>query len=470
MTTPAPGRGTRTIALLVGTAFLMEQLDTAAISVAIPRMAEELGESPARLSLAITVYLLVVAMLIPISGWMADRFGARRVFVAAVGVFGMGSVLCAMADGIAGLAAARVLQGIGGAMMAPVGRLIVLRCYDRSQLVNAIALMTMPVIIGPLIGPALGGVMVQYASWRWIFLLNVPVAIILALTATRVLPDLERRAVKPIDRTGFLLCALALAALMMGAENLSGGYVAPIWSGVLFGVFVAGVLLFTAHARRVQHPVLRPALLANRSFRIGVLTGGLSRLGLHGVIFLAQMQLQLGFGYDPVTAGSIILFSALGSLAIKPVTVRLIRHFGFRAILAGNAAIGAALTCGFAAFDASAPVAVLAVYLAAFGAVRSFQFNATNALTYSELPVRRQSAGISLAGVMQQVSMSGGVSVAAGVVAVAVGGAVIGGAGDPEIAARLSHGFLVLGGCTALAAALFLGLEKSDGAAVVRAK
>jgi EmrB/QacA subfamily drug resistance transporter len=444
------------IPFIVATAFLMEALDSNIITASIPAMAEAFGVTPIRLNLAITSYIVSLAIFIPISGWLADRVGAKRLFVWAIVVFTLGSMLCGMANSFEMLIVARVLQGVGGALMTPSGRLILLRSFSKAELVTAIAYMTTPIVIGPLLGPVLGGFLTTYASWRWIFFINVPIGIIGFIAARRYMPEMPPEPWARFDIPGFLLCAAALVMFQIALENLIHPMVPSAMGLLLFPSSVLLGVLFWLHARRTERPVLDIGLFALRPFRAGVIAGGLSRTGMNAVPFLLQLKLQLGFGFSPLHAGLLVFVTAFGSLALKTVTKRLLRLAGFRRLLCTNAAIGGLLTAGFALFTAGTSTWLMAAYIFVFGFCRSLQFTSINALTYADVPKSRQSGSVALGGCVQQITMGLGISISAVVIA-AHGPAAV-----PGVAA-FDAALLLMGAIPFLSLLGFLTLKTEDG-------
>lgn len=405
-------RGRTAIPFIVGGAILMEQIDSTSVAVAIPSMAAEFGVDPLRLNLVVTSYLFVLAICIPASGWLAERFGPRRMFIGGIVLFMLSSILCSLSSNLATLAAARVLQGIGGALMTPTGRLILLRSFSKSELLTAISFMTMPVLAGPVIGPFLGGLVTDATSWRFIFLINLPLGVIGILCALKYIDPIAPRDMPRFDYGGFVLCALALLLLQLALENVSLGFVSMPIGWVLAVTGMVSGLVFWRWARSTAHPVLDPTLFRIRPYRLGVLAGGLSRIGLQSISFLLLLQLQLEMGYEATTAGGIVAISALGALSLKPFTRAVVKALGFKPALIGNALLGGLLTLGFGLFDASTSPWIMAAYVFVFGLLRSLHFNAINSLTYAELPPQRQSAGLSLGISAQQLTMGLGISVA----------------------------------------------------------
>jgi EmrB/QacA subfamily drug resistance transporter len=419
-------------------------------------MAMAFGVPPVRLNLAITSYVVCLAIFIPMSGWLSDRVGAKRLFTWAIVVFIVGSILCGLSDSFGMLIAARIVQGIGGALMTPSGRLILLRTFSKKELVSAISYMTMPVLIGPLLGPLLGGFLTTYASWRWIFYINIPIGLIGLMAARRFIPDLPPEPRQRFDGMGFVLCASALLLLQIALENLIHPVLPPLSGYLLFPASVVVMFAFWRYARQRAAPVLDIGLLLLRPFRSGVLFGGISRISLNAVPFLLQLKLQLGLGYSPIHAGALVFITAFGSLSLKFFTQRILRATGFRTLLSVNAAVGGLLTAGFAAFGAGSPAWLLCGYIFLVGFARSLQFNAINALTYADVPKERQSGSVALAGCAQQISMGLGVSLSAVLLASHKTASV------PSLA-TFDTAFVVMGALSCLSLLGFLTMKAEDG-------
>ena len=445
------------IPAVVAVAFLMEQLDATIIVTAIPAMANSLDVTPLAMNLAITTYILTLAMFIPVSGWFADRFGARRIFALSLFIFTLGSVLCGLAVNFPMLIATRALQGFGGAMMTPVGRLILIRSFPRSQLVTAMTYMTLPAIIGPLVGPVLGGVLTTYLSWRWIFYVNLPFGIIGMVMALRYVEDTRGKTPVRFDVPGFLMVGTGLVLLQYGMENI-GRPTIPLQA--IVAVLVASLLLlalFARYARNVTAPAVDLTLFRLRSFRVGTLAGGICRVGLNGVPFLLPLMLQIGFGVSPIISGSLTFASALSALVIRPISQRLLRAFGFDRVLTWSAVAGAITVAGFALMTPETPYWLIIAWVFIFGLTRAAQFMTSNTLSYSDMPSAQLSGATSLGGVLQQLSVSFGVSIAA----MLLGLVTLGGA--PLSLGSFHTVFLIMAVIPLLGLPGFLQLKPEDG-------
>jgi EmrB/QacA subfamily drug resistance transporter len=401
------------IPLVVASALFMENMDATVIATSLPAIAADLGEDPVVLKLAFTAYLLSLAVFIPVSGWLADRFGARRVFTTAIAVFTVASVWCGAAGSLAELVAARAFQGAGGAMMVPVARLIILRSVPKHQLVAAMAYLTVPALVGPLIGPPLGGFITTYFDWRWIFWINVPVGILGITLAYLFVPDTRAERSPRLDAVGFMLSGLALVAVMAGLTG-AGGSVFPGWlDAALLGVGGVVALAFWRHQQRVTDPILNLRLLRIATFRTSVLGGAPFRIASGAVPFLLPMMLQVGFGLDPFASGTLTFVAAGGALIMKFTAQPILRRFGFRTVLTFNALIGAGFLLAMATFTAATPAWLIVAVLLVGGFFRSLQFTALNTVAYADIAHPSMSQATSLAGVAQQVWAALGITFAA---------------------------------------------------------
>jgi EmrB/QacA subfamily drug resistance transporter len=401
------------IPMVVAIAFLMEQLDSTIITTAMPDMARSLGTTPVRMNLAVTAYVVTLAVFIPLSGWFADRFGARRTFILALAVFTLASALCGLADTFTILVGTRVLQGIGGAMMTPVGRLILLRSFPRKEFVTAMTYMTLPAIMGPVIGPLLGGFLTTYTSWRWIFYVNLPFGLIGILLASRFVENVPGDTAIKFDFRGFLMFGFSVALLQFGIDNI-GRSALSVRS--IAGTLVAAAILFvgfTFYARRVAAPVVDLSLFRQRSFAVGTLAGGLCRVAMNGIPFLLPLMLQVGFGMSPVASGSLTFLGSAGALLVRVFLARLLRSFGFGKVLIGSAVVGAVVLSGFALLEPATPHWLVGTYICLFGLIRATQFMTSNTLSYADMPAAQLSQATSLGGLVQQLTVSFGVSLSA---------------------------------------------------------
>ena len=413
------------IPLVIGCAFFMEGLDSTMIAVAIPDMAESLGEHPLRLNLVITTYLLSLAVFIPLSGWIADRLGARVVFCAAIAIFATGSALCGLSTSLPMMLLMRVVQGFGGAMMTPVGRLILLRSFPRSGLVSAMNWMTIPAMIGPTVGPIVGGFLTTYFSWRAIFYLNVPIGIAGFVLTLYLIDNYRAPAPTRFDLRGFVLAGIGLAFLEFAIENL-GRPIIPAGLGLLFFPAALGILLvYIRHARRHEDPILDLRLLRIRTFRIGTVTGSLCRMGLDATPFLLPLFFQVGFGLSPLRSGLLTFSSSLGAMLVRTVSGAFLRTFGFRRLLAGNALLAAAVTAACGLLRPDTAVWVIVALLLLSGCVRSIQYLALNTVSYADVPPQLLSKSTSVGGVAQQLARGFGIAVGAALLAVIAGSAQV---------------------------------------------
>ncbi len=441
-------RRTRLVALIVACALFMSNIDSTVIATALPTMARDFDADPVRMNVALTSYLLSLAICIPASGWMADRFGPRTVFRAAIVVFTLGSVLCGRADSLPFLVGARILQGAGGAMMVPVGRLVLLRTAKKSELVAAMAWLSAPALIGPIIGPPLGGFIVTYLSWRWVFDINVPIGLMGVVLVTLYVPNIQEAARAKLDGRGLLLSGIAMAGLLVGLETVGRGMV-PTWvSGVLLAVGLFAALSYWWHATRHPAPLLDFTLFRIPTFMVSVLAGTLFRVGVGAVPFLLPLMLQLGFGKSAAESGLVTFASSAGAIVMKPAAMIALRRFGFRDTLLVNTVISALLLAICSAFRPTWPAAWIYLALLAGGFFRSLQFTAYNAIAYADIPRERMSAATSLYSTIQQVSLTTGVSVGAGVLELSM---AVGGHANPLLP-DFSAGFVVIGLISALAA------------------
>lgn len=449
------------VPLIVACALFMENLDSTVLSTSLPAIAASLDENPLTLSVAITAYLFSLAVFIPISGWVADRFGARKVFRAAIVVFTLGSIACGLSTSLVELVAARLLQGMGGAMMVPVGRLLLLRSVPKSDLVRAMAWFTVPALIGPLLGPPVGGFITTYLHWRWIFWINVPIGILGVVLVTAFIPHVREERPPPLDLRGFLLTAGALIGLIFGFEALGRGPLPVPAALVLMAAGTACAALYLRHARRTAHPVLDLGLLAVPTFRASIIGGFLFRVGIGAMPFLLPLLLQTAFGLSAFRSGLLTFAAALGALAMKITAGPILRRLGFRRVLIGNALVGACFLGVIGLFRPDTPHALILVVLLVGGFFRSLQFTSINTIAYAEIEGARLSRATSFASMAQQLSLSVGIGIGAIVLHLAAGRH--GGTLTPD---DFTLAFLTVAAVAAVSAVFFLRLPSDAGAEI----
>lgn len=403
----------RNIAWLVAGTYFMEILDGTIVATAAPSIGRAFGVASVAVGLTITAYLLTLAVLISLGGWITRRFGSRRVFLAAIAIFSAASLLCALSTSLPELVVMRVLQGIGGAMMVPVGRLAVLRVTDRADLVRAIALITWPALVAPIIAPFVGGLLVTYASWEWIFLINVPLGAVAFIAAWRLIPREARETPQRLDGIGLLLTGSGVAALVYLGTLLSGGHpqLVEVMAWGAGGCVLIGLAI--RHLLRERHPLLDLRALRSETFRVAHAGGSLFRISVSAVPFLLPLLFQDAFGWSPIVSGTLVLFVFVGNLAIKPVTTPLLTRFGFRAVLIG-ATLCAAISMLLTAYiTAATPVWLIAVLLIFSGAARSTGFTAYNTIAFADVEPVAMTDANTLASTLQQLAAGFGVTVAA---------------------------------------------------------
>jgi len=445
---------------LVAVGFFMQTLDATIVNTALPAMAASLGESPLRMQSVVVAYSLTMAMLIPASGWIADRLGTRRVYIAAIALFVMGSVLCALSQNLGQMVASRVLQGLGGAFLMPVGRLSVLRAFPQKDFLRAMSFVAIPGLIGPLLGPTLGGWLVEYASWHWIFLINLPVGLLGALATLRYMPDSRGPQGRGFDVGGFLLLAFGMVAVSLSVEGVSGLGLPQSGVLVLLVFGLASLAAYWLHALRRPDPLFSPHLFRIASMRVGLLGNLFARLGSSCMPFLVPLLLQVGLGYSPLHAGLMMLPVALAGMGMKRAAASMIPRLGYRRVLVVNTCLVGLMMLSFAWASADQPLWLRIAQLMAFGAFNSLQFTAMNTVTLKDLSPEQASSGNSLFSMVQMLAMSLGVGLAGAVLA-AYGSHY--GSGSSTGALQALHAtFLTMGAVTIAASAVFWQLSPED--------
>lgn len=417
-----PGRQIA-IAGVVACAFLMQGIDTTLLTIAIPSIAPDLGVSPLVMHFAITAYLLSLAVFMPVSGWFADRYGARRVFSGAMVIFVLGSALSGLSPSLGVMVLARFLQGFGGALMTPVGRLILLRAFGKGRTLDAMMWLTIPVLIGPLVGPLLGAVIVTSYDWRWIFFVNMPVCLVTLGLARWLIPaDTAERVRVGFDWGGFVLAGIALTLFQLAVEHLGHPLLGGEWvTGAFFLSAITVFCLYRRHARRHDAPALDLALFRIPAFRTGVIGGGIGRVGLNSLTFLLPLVFQIGLGMTPIQAGLLSATAALGAFAAKSILKKIVSALGYPVTISVVGMLGALTTAGFALLQPGMSAWIVVPYVILAGAIRTIYFNTVNALTYSEVPSEELSRSVATAGVFQQLAMGLGISLSAAILALISG-------------------------------------------------
>jgi EmrB/QacA subfamily drug resistance transporter len=400
----------RLLPLIVACALFVENMDSTVLSTSLPAIAADFGTDPIALKLALTTYLLALAVFIPVSGWVADRFGARSTFVSAIAVFLLGSLGCALSGSLGELVAGRFVQGMGGAMMVPVGRLVLLRAIPKSEIVQALSWVTIPALVGPMVGPPLGGFITTYFDWRWIFLINLPMGALGMLLALRFIPN-AREQPPPFDWLGFALAGGGLGAAMFGFSTL-GQHLVPVELAI--AALVAGLAAlagYVLHERRHAHALLDLDLFRLATYRAGVVGGSLFRIGVGATPFLLPLMLQVGFGLSPVQSGLLTFVSAVGAIIMKTLAARILKAVGFRRVLVLNALLASSILCAFGLFRPTTPELVIIATLLVSGCCRSLQFTSLNAISYADVDSKLMGQASSLSGMLQQLALSLGVAI-----------------------------------------------------------
>ncbi|MCM2219340.1 MFS transporter [Klebsiella pneumoniae] len=432
-------------ALLVAGAFFMEFLDGTVIATALPDMARDFGVTAVELNIGISAYLITLAVLIPASGWIADRFGARAIFTLALAIFTLASVFCGLSTEVHIFVAMRILQGVGGALMVPVGRLAVLRTTPKHELIKAIATLTWPALVAPIIGPPLGGFITRYASWHWIFFINVPLGLAAIILSLRIIPDIRETERRSFDLSGFITTSVAMVSLVTAMERL-GDRQPQIWPTLALAALGFGCLLYSIrHFRRAAAPMVRLDALQVPTFRVTMYGGSLFRASISAVPFLLPLLFQVGFGMDPFHSGLLVLAVFVGNLTIKPATTPLIRWLGFRRLLLINGALNVCSLLACALLTPQTPVWAIMLILYLGGVFRSIQFTGVSTLAFADVPAAQMSDANTLFSTASQLAV--GLGITLGAIGIRLGEQV----GDwlhltelPGISFRLSFVFIAL--------------------------
>jgi len=452
------------VTLIVAVALFMETMDSTVIATSLPAIAVDLGEDPIALKLALTSYLLSLAVFIPVSGWMADKFGAQTVFRAAIVIFTLGSAACGFAQGLPDFILFRIVQGMGGAMMVPVGRLVILRSIPKSELISALAWLTVPALMGPVIGPPLGGFISTFLSWRWIFWINIPIGLLGIYLAGRFIENFREDDVPPLDVKGFFLSGIGLAGLAFGFTVIGQPLFPPAFVVGLLTVGAVACTLYVRHALSIPAPLLDLRLLKIDTFFANIVGGFLFRIGIGATPFLLPLFLQLGFGMTALQSGLLTFATAVGAIAMKTAAAPIIRRFGYKRILVWNALLTSAFVAAAALFTAATPGAVILAVLLVGGFFRSLQFTAVNSIAYADIGEHDMSKATSFASVAQQLSMSAGVAIGAFILEIERMGRET----QDVVASDFVPAFLVVAALAASSALVFMRLPKNAGSSLSR--
>ena len=464
---PANGAASRRLLpWLVAVAFFMQSLDTTILNTAVPSIAHALGVAPLSMKSVLASYTLSLAVFIPISGWMANRFGTRLVFTWAIAIFTLGSLLCGLARNIHLLVAFRVLQGFGGAMMTPVGRLTLVRAFPKSELVRAMSFVAVPALIAPMIGPFVGGLITSYLNWSVIFFLNVPVGLAGLYLVHRNLPDFREADTPALDVAGLVLFSSGIALLSYVLEVFGEHRLGAL---PILGLLALSAVLLAAyglHASHALHPLLRLSLFRIRTFRAAVSGGFFTRISVGGIPFLLPLLFQVGLGYTPVQSGLLLMPQGLAAMGLKVILSRILARFGYRTVLEANTVLLGAMILSFATIGAGTPVGLIVFQVFCFGMVSSLQYTSMNTLVYADVPGEAASSASTIASTAQQLSLSFGVACASLVTALFVPDRF--NTAPPEVVAGIHRALLGLGTATILSSVVFLNLKRDDGATVSR--
>ncbi|PIT50785.1 DHA2 family efflux MFS transporter permease subunit [Snodgrassella communis] len=458
MATAHNNKPSRFLPILLAIAIFMQQLDATILNTALPSMAADLGQSPLNMQSAIIAYALTLAIMMPLSGFLSDKLGTRKLFMGSMIIFIIGSVLCAASNNLTLLVLARIIQGLGGAMLTPVARLTMMQAYERSKLITVMNYAIMPALIGPVLGPIIGGYLVEYTSWHWIFLLNVPIGLLGLLVTWYIMPDFNHSSNNYFDGLGFFLFSASAFCMTLTFETMSHA------NNVLFGCMMAiagigALIAYLAHARQNNHALYPPHLILVRTFRLGLAGNLVSRLGMSALPLLLPLLFQVAFNYDAVNSGWLLMPLALAAIFAKPFLKPLMNHFGYRNILAWNTRIIGILMMSLALISANTPQWLILLHLCILGACNSLQFTGMNTITLADLRPNQVSSGTSLMAVNQQLALSFGIAIGALLLQSFSHSNFI----NHNITSAFRITFIILGIFTMLSSWIFARLHAMDG-------
>lgn len=403
----------RILPLVFASALFMENMDSTVIATSLPAIAADLRTNPVALKLAFTTYLLSLTVFLPISSWLADKFGAQTIFRLAVAIFTLASISCGFANSLEYLVVARAVQGFGGALMVPVGRIVMLRTVPKNEYVNAMAWLTVPALIGPLLGPPIGGFITTYFHWRWIFWMNLPFGILGMALATWLMPNMKDENVPPLDVKGFVLSGLGLSLAVFGMTELGQGIFPPLVIFVMIAVGAILIWIYVRHARSIPNPILDISMLRVQTLRVSIMGGMFYRVTAGAVPFLLPLMLQLGFGFTPFQSGSITCASALGAVMMKFLAAQSLKRWGYRQLLVFNGVLSSVMMAASGLFKPDTPFVIMIMVLLLGGLLRSLQFTSLNSIAYADVTTQEVGRANGLYTVAQQLSLALGVAVAA---------------------------------------------------------
>lgn len=448
------------LALLVAGAFFMENLDATIIAPAVPVMASTFGVNPADMNIGISAYMLALGVFIPISGWMAQKFGPKNIFGLAILLFTVSSLLCAMTTSLWSFALVRIVQGIGGAMMVPVGRLVVLHTTPKEGLIKAIAILTWPALVAPVLGPVVGGLLVDHANWRWIFYINIPLGMVAFLCSLKLFPKEYIKSDKAFDWWGFILLGIAIFSLLWTTELVTQNHLQLHVVLTFSVVAVVAFMLAIWHLKRTQAPVLYFDSLRIKTFFVAAVGGSVFRSSINAVPFLVPLMYQIGFGFSATTAGFMLIAVFLGNLLIKPFTTPIMRQFGFKNVLVWNGILNAALLAVYATFTIDSSLVYMSLIMFLSGVTRSIQFTAVNSIAFVDIDKKDMSNANTLFSTVFQIAMALGIAL--GAMALRIGEYTVGESDSPVLPFRIA--FLIVALVSLVSVFDILSLPKNAGA------